>query len=122
MGRREDAEKMPFEGLDTAFCGVRSFLVGWDGVMDDVLGREEIKKSSRGFVVEDLNFEMVAELTEEEVGCEVSGAEMGSRARDKGFDVNVSFVDREQQIFREVLGGDVEAAWEIREDSISSEL
>ena len=96
MGRREDAEKMPFEGLDTAFCGVRSFLVGWDGVMDDVLGREEIKKSSRGFVVEDLNFEMVAELTEEEVGCEVFGAEMGSRARDEGFDVNVSFVDREQ--------------------------
>jgi hypothetical protein len=69
MGRRKDAEKMPFEGLDTAFCGVRSFLVGWDGVMDDVLGREEIEKSSRSFVVEDLNFEMVAELTEEEVGC-----------------------------------------------------
>jgi hypothetical protein len=37
--------------------------------MDDVLGREESKKSSRAFVIEDLNFEMVAELTEEEVGC-----------------------------------------------------
>ncbi len=36
MGRREDAEKMPFEGLDTAFHGVKSFLVGWDVVMDDV--------------------------------------------------------------------------------------
>ncbi len=68
MGRRENAEKMPFEGLDTAFCGVRSFLVGWGVVMGDVLGREEIEKSSRSFVVEDLNFEMVAKLTEEEVG------------------------------------------------------
>jgi hypothetical protein len=47
---------------------------------------------------------------------------MGSRARDKGFDVNISFVDREQQIFRAVLGGDGEAAWEIREDGIASEL
>ncbi len=122
MGRREDAGEVPFEGLDTAFCGVRSFLVGWDGVVDDVLGREEINKSSRGFVVENLNFEMVAELTEEEVGCEVSGAEMSSRARDKGFDVDVSFVDREQQVFRAVLGGDGEAAWEIRKDGIASEL
>ncbi len=69
MGRREDAEKMPFEGLGTAFCGARPFLVGWNGVMDDVLGREEVKKSSRAFVVEALNFEMVAELTEEKVGC-----------------------------------------------------
>ncbi len=110
---------MPLEGLDTAFRGVRSFLVGWDGVMDDVLGREEIEKSSRIFVVEDLNFEMMAELTEEEVG---RGAEMGSRARDEWCDVNIAFVDREQQIFRTVLGGDGEAAWEIREDSISSEL
>ncbi len=123
MGRSEDAEKTPFEGLDTAFCVVRSFLVGRDGVMDDALGRKEIEKSSRSFVVEDLNFEIVAELTEEEVGREVSGAEMGSRrARDKWFDVNVSFVDREQKIFRTVLGGDGEAAGEIREDSISSEL
>ncbi len=47
---------------------------------------------------------------------------MGSRARDKGFDVNVSFVDREQQIFRAVLGGDGEAAREIREVDIASEL
>ncbi len=71
-------------------------MVGWDVVIDDVLGREEIKKGSRGFVIEDLNFEMVPELTEEEVGREVSGAEMGSRARYKWFDVDVSFVDREQ--------------------------
>ncbi len=110
MGRCEDAEKMPLEGLDAAFRGVRSFLVGWDGVMDDALGREEIEKSSRIFVVEDLNFEMMAELTEDEVGREVSGAEMGSRARDEWFDVSVAFVDREQQIFRTVLGGDGEAA------------
>jgi hypothetical protein len=96
MGGREDAEKMPFEGWDTAFRGVRSFLVGWDVVMDDVLGREKIEKGSRSFVIEDLNFEMVTELTEEEVGHEVSGAEMGSRARYKWFDVDVSFVDREQ--------------------------
>jgi hypothetical protein len=47
---------------------------------------------------------------------------MGSRARDKGFDVNVSFVDREQQIFRVVLGGDGEAVWEIREDGIASKI
>ncbi len=96
MGRREDAEKMPFESLDTAFRGVRSFLVGWDVVMDHVLGREEIEKGSGSFVIEDLNFEMVTELTEEEVGREVSGAEMGSGARYKWFNVNVSFVDREQ--------------------------
>jgi hypothetical protein len=96
MCRREDAEKMPFESLDTAFRGVRSFLVGWDVVMDHVLGREEIEKGSGSFVIEDLNFEMVTELTEEEVGREVSGAEMGSRARYKWFNVNVSFVDREQ--------------------------
>ena len=64
--------------------------------MDHVLRREEIEKGSRSFVIEDLNFEMVAELTEEEVGHEVSGAEMGSSARYKWFDVDVSFVDREQ--------------------------
>jgi hypothetical protein len=87
MGRREDAEKMPFESLDTAFRGVRSFLVGWDVVMDHVLRREEIEKGSRSFVIEDLNFEMVAESTEEEVGREVSGAEMGSRARYKWFNL-----------------------------------
>jgi hypothetical protein len=63
MSRCEDAEKIPLEGLDTAFRGVRSFLVGWDGVKDDVLGRGEIKESSRSFVVEDLNFEMMADLT-----------------------------------------------------------
>ncbi len=96
MGRREDAEKMPFESLDTAFRGVRSFLVGWDVVMDHVLGREEIEKGSGSFVIEDLNFEAVTELTEEEVGREVSGAEMSSRARYKWFNVNISFVDREQ--------------------------
>ncbi len=83
MDRCEDAEKMSLEGLDTAFRGVRSFLVGWDGVIDDVLGREEVEKSSRKFVVEDLKFEMMAELTEEEIGREVSGTEMGSRARDE---------------------------------------
>ncbi len=96
MCRREDAEKMPFESLDTAFRGVRLFLVGWDVVMDHVLGREEIEKGSGSFVIEDLNFEMVSELTEEEIGREVSGAEMGSRAQYKWFNLNVSFVDREQ--------------------------
>ncbi len=47
---------------------------------------------------------------------------MGSRARDEGFDVNISFVDREQQIFRAVLGGDGESARGIREDGIAAEL
>jgi hypothetical protein len=50
MGRREDAEKMPFEGLDTAFCGIRSFLVGWDGVMDEPMCWDE-KKSRRAVEV-----------------------------------------------------------------------
>ncbi len=37
---------MPFEGLDASFRGVRSLLVGWDGVVYDVLRREESDEGS----------------------------------------------------------------------------
>jgi hypothetical protein len=55
MGEREDTEKMPFESLDATFRGVRPFLVRWDGVVYDA--------ELRSFVVKDLNFEVMAELT-----------------------------------------------------------
>ena len=64
----------------------------------------------------------MAELTEKEVGGEVSGAEMRSRARDEWFDVDVAFVDREQQIFCTILGGNRETAREVGEDCIASEV
>jgi hypothetical protein len=38
---------MPFEGLDATFRGIRSFLVWWDGVVYDVLRREEIEEVAR---------------------------------------------------------------------------
>jgi hypothetical protein len=59
---------MSFESLYATFRGVRSLLVWWDGVMYDVLRREESDEGSRSFVVEYLNFEVMAELTEKEIG------------------------------------------------------
>ncbi len=64
----------------------------------------------------------MAELTEKEIGGEVSGAEMSSRARDEWFDVDVAFVDREQQIFCTILGGNRETAGEVGENRMASEL
>jgi hypothetical protein len=46
VGGCQDAEKMSFESLYTTFRGVRSFLVWWNGVMNDVLGREESEEGS----------------------------------------------------------------------------
>ncbi len=46
VGGCEDAEEMSFERLYATFRGVRSLLVWWDGVMYDVLGREESDKGS----------------------------------------------------------------------------
>jgi hypothetical protein len=65
---------------------------------------------------------VVAELTGKEIGGEVSGAEMSSRARDEWFDVDVAFVDREQQIFGTILGGNRETAGEVGENRIASEF
>jgi hypothetical protein len=36
---------------------------------------------------------------------------MGSRTRDEWFDVDVAFVDREQQVFCTILGGDGKTAY-----------
>jgi hypothetical protein len=33
---REEAEKVPSECLDSTFRGIRTFLVRWDGVVDNV--------------------------------------------------------------------------------------
>ncbi len=64
----------------------------------------------------------MAELTEKNIGGEVSGAEMSSRTRDEWFDVDVAFVDREQEIFCTILGGNGETAGEVRENRIASEF
>jgi hypothetical protein len=47
---------------------------------------------------------------------------MGSRTRDEWFGVDVAFVDREQQVFGPILGGDRETAGEVGENSIASEF
>ena len=47
---------------------------------------------------------------------------MGSRTRDERFDVDVSFVDREQKVFSTTLGGDREPAGKVGENSIASEF
>jgi hypothetical protein len=47
----EDAEKMPFEGSNTTFCGVGTLLVGWDEVVDNALRREEVGKGGRSLIV-----------------------------------------------------------------------
>jgi hypothetical protein len=59
---------MSFESLYATFRGVRSLLVWWDGVMYDVLRREESDEGRRSFVVEYLNFEVMAEVTEKGIG------------------------------------------------------
>ena len=46
VGGCQDAEKVSFESLYTTFRGVRSLLVWWNGVMNDVLGREESEEGS----------------------------------------------------------------------------
>jgi hypothetical protein len=45
---------------------------------------------------------------------------VSSRTRDEWFDVDVAFVDREQQIFGTILGGNKETAGEVGEDHITS--
>jgi hypothetical protein len=57
-----------FASLDRAFDVVGAVLFGGNEVVDDVLGGEEIQKGRRHFVVEDLNFEFVTEITEDLVG------------------------------------------------------
>jgi hypothetical protein len=47
---------------------------------------------------------------------------MSSRTRDEWFDVDVAFVDREQQVFGTILGRNRETAGEVGEDSIASEF
>ena len=47
---------------------------------------------------------------------------MGSGTRDEWFGVDLSFVDREQQVFGTILGGNRETAGEVGEDSIASEF
>jgi hypothetical protein len=47
---------------------------------------------------------------------------VSSRTRDEWFDVDVAFVDREQQIFGTILGGNRETAREVGEDCIASEV
>ncbi len=97
-------------------------MVGRDEVVDDVLRLEELEEGRGRFVVKDLNFEVMAEVSKEVVGGEVSGTEVGSRTRDEGLHVNVAFIDGEQKVLGMVLGRDREATGKVREGSIASEI
>jgi hypothetical protein len=57
-------DEVPLEGLYSPFSLICSVVEGWGTFVLDVVGTKMKKESLRGFVVQDLEFDFVAQLCE----------------------------------------------------------
>ncbi len=95
MSSGEYCYEMPLEGLNRPFCLVRSFGEWRHELLLAFLCYEVLVQTLRGFVVHDLELDVVSELGKPPVlGAGVGVDDSGFAAAGQELDVNVAFVDR----------------------------